>query len=127
MQEIKEKLRDEILEEIDALNDIDMNSEDYNPAVRGIGELTDKYIELEKIEADRAKSEAELALKAESDKSERRSRWVGHALTGLGILANAGLLIWGVITNIRFETEGNIASTESGKAAWREITSFKRK
>lgn len=104
-----------------------MNSEDYNPAVRGIGELTDKYIELEKIEADRAKSEAELALKAESDKSERRSRWVGHALTGLGILANAGLLIWGVITNVKFETEGNIASTESGKQAWREITSFKRK
>lgn len=62
MQEVKEKLKDEILEEIDALNDIDMNSEDYNPAVRGIGELTDKYIELEKIEADRAKSEAELAV-----------------------------------------------------------------
>lgn len=127
MQEVKEKLKGEILEEIDALNDIDMDSEDYNPAVQGIGELTDKYIELEKIEADRAKSEAELVLKAESDKSEKHSRWIGHALTGLGILANAGLLIWGVITNVKFETEGNIASTESGKQAWREITSFKRK
>lgn len=48
MQEVKEKLKGEILEEIDALNDIDMDSEDYNPAVQGIGELTDKYIELEK-------------------------------------------------------------------------------
>ena len=104
-----------------------MDSEDYNPAVQGIGELTDKYIELEKIEADRAKSEAELALRAESDKSEKHSRWIGHALTGIGILANAGLLIWGVITNVKFETEGNIPSTESGKQAWREITSFKRK
>ena len=62
MQEVKEKLKGEILEEIDALNDIDMNSEDYNPAVRGIGELTDKYIELEKIEADRAKLSLRLEL-----------------------------------------------------------------
>ena len=56
------------------LNDIDMNCEDWqSSSSRNWSIFTDKYIELEKIEADRAKSEAELALKAESDKSRKKS------------------------------------------------------
>lgn len=123
---IKELLNDEIEAELETLARMDdVTSDSYKATVDSIAKLTDRAIELEKIEASRA--EAELKLKAEAAQKQKeleaeaeqkqkelddkkKDRIVNGVIAGAGIALPLGVTVWGAIKSFEFEKEGSITT-----------------
>lgn len=68
MQTIKELLEEEIQAEVGKLEDLEVGSKEYQIVVDGITKLTDKLIEIEKVEIDaKDKSEKRKAAEAQAE------------------------------------------------------------
>lgn len=125
MVKYQNSLNDEILAELEAMQDSDTVSEDYQKMVDGLTKLIDRSIELEKVEndksaeAERLKVETEKLkletekLKAEAGKSkvEMIDKAIGHAINIAGIIIPVMVTIWGVKVSFAFEKEDNITTT----------------
>lgn len=123
---IKELLSEEIEAELESLNRMtDVCSDSYKATVDSIAKLTDRAIELEKIEASRA--EAELKLKAEAAQKQKeleaeaeqkqkelddkkKDRIVNGVIAGASIALPLGVTVWGAIKSFEFEKEGSITT-----------------
>lgn len=119
MNTIKDLACDELREDLNNLRDLELGSKEYEVAVEGITKLMAKVIETEKFESE-AKREAEnqekdRALKQKQMKQERIDRWIGFAVTLIGIGVPAAVTIWGSNKSWAFEKDDTVVSTPGKK------------
>ena len=100
-------LQDEIQDELQHLKGMAVGSDEYKTAVDGITKLTDRTIEMKRLEQ-------EQQLKEQQMKEDRIDRWIRNGLTALGIAVPAGVTIWGALKTFKFEETGTITS-DTGK------------
>lgn len=114
MNTIKDLACDELREDLNNLRDLELGSKEYEVAVEGITKLTDRVIEIERLESE-AKREAEnqekdRALKQKQMKQERVDRWIGFGVTVLGIAIPAVITVWGANNAWAFEKDDTVTS-----------------
>lgn len=121
MNDLKTKLTEEVLEEIKALKDVTIGDEVYKEAVNGIAKLSDKVIELERIEVEaRLKNEAQILettfreeeakLKREEAKTEKKDKKTKNILTCVNVVGGFAVLVWGALNTWHYEEKGTIGS-----------------
>lgn len=117
---ILKKMEREIERAYDALATLDPNSEAYSALDRDINDMVARYTELKKAYDEEQSKAKELELADQDRKSEKRHRWIGYAITLVGI--GAPLLVkvtaykWAFI----FEENATIASGP-GRASFNDI------
>lgn len=101
--EIKKLLEEEVRNKFKELETMNVGSEEYEAAVTSLSKLTDRLIEVEKLE-----SENEVALKTMED--EKNDRRVRNGIAIGGIVIPAALTVWGTIKSLKFEEEGTVTT-----------------
>ena len=126
MENIKETLEREIQEEIESLGEFDLGSAERKAMVDSITKLTDRLIEIGKIEAEsrhkdanrlleEVKIEKEERIKLKQAKDNNILKWVEIGVTIVGIAVPTAVKIWGTNKTLRFEETGTV-TTMSGRA-----------
>ena len=113
----KEALDGEISTELEVLESMETNSEDYKIMVEGLTKLIDRSMELEKIEnskaqeAEKIKNEAEkMKFEAERAKTNKIFQWIGYGISAAGIVIPVAVTIWGTKVTLNFEKEGTVTT-----------------
>lgn len=113
----KEALDGEISTELEVLESMETNSEDYKIMVEGLTKLIDRSMELEKIEiskaqeAEKIKNEAEkMKFEAEQVKTNKIFQWIGYGISAAGIVIPVAVTIWGTKVTLNFEKEGTVTT-----------------
>lgn len=113
----KEALDGEISTELEVLESMETNSEDYKIMVEGLTKLIDRSMELEKIEiskaqeAEKIKNEAEkIKFEAEQAKTNKIFQWIGYGISAAGIVIPVAVTIWGTKVTLNFEKEGTVTT-----------------
>lgn len=120
----KEALDGEISTELEVLESMETNSEDYKIMVEGLTKLIDRSMELEKIEiskaqeAEKIKNEAEkikfegekMKFEAEQAKTNKIFQWIGYGISAAGIVIPVAVTIWGTRVTLNFEKEGTVTT-----------------
>lgn len=113
----KEALDGEISTELEVLESMETNSEDYKIMVEGLTKLIDRSMELEKIEiskaqeAEKIKNEAEkMKFEAEQAKTNKIFQWIGYGISVAGIVIPVAVTIWGTKVTLNFEKEGTVTT-----------------
>ena len=117
MTNYKEALDGEISTELEVLESMETNSEDYKIMVEGLTKLIDRSMELEKIEiskaqeAEKIKNEAEkMKFEAEQAKTNKIFQWIGYGISAAGIVIPVAVTIWGTKVTLNFEKEGTVTT-----------------
>lgn len=131
--DVRDKMEIEIDFELDKIGTkIEVGSDEHKKAVDDVAKLTDKLIELkrvdnerEKIELDRAKMEADKSkadveqqrvdLEREKMVEDRKGRFVQNIINAAGIVVPAGITIAGMVMMFLFEENGTITGGASRK------------
>ena len=135
INELRSKLVNEVNIEVDNLEQMTLGDDTYKTTVDGIVKLTDRVIELEKLEIAKAEKERQLELeeiKAENDREEkskqRRDEFVDkivkNSLTVISIGSGIVLTVWGTLVTIDFEKTGNV-TTFAGRKFFGDLFSKK--
>ena len=113
----KEALDGEISTELEVLESMETNSEDYKIMVEGLTKLIDRSMELEKIEiskaqeAEKIKNEAEkMKFEAEQAKTNKIFQLIGYGISAAGIVIPVAVTIWGTKVTLNFEKEGTVTT-----------------
>lgn len=120
----KEALDGEISTELEVLDSMETNSEDYKIMVEGLTKLIDRSMELEKIEiskaqeAEKIKNESEkikfegekIKFEAEQAKTNKIFQWIGYGISAAGIVIPVAVTIWGTKVTLNFEKEGTVTT-----------------
>ena len=113
----KEALDGEISTELEVLESMETNSEDYKIMVEGLTKLIDRSMELEKIEiskaqeAEKIKNEAEkMKFEAEHANTNKIFQWIGYGISAAGIVTPVAVTIWGTKVTLNFEKEGTVTT-----------------
>lgn len=114
---VRNLLAKEIESEFEALEDIEVGSDEYKTTVDGITKLVDRAIELEKFDRE------QLGKAVEADE-ERKDRKIKNGIAVAGIAIPSLLTIWGTIKSIQFEKEGTI-TTFAGRSFFNKLFSKK--
>jgi hypothetical protein len=114
MEDFKELLEREIVEEFEELEDVELGSEEYDKTVKGLGSLMDRAIELEKTRQDheeKVKSrEDENRFREMQLKEDRKDRLIKNCMTAAGIIIPVGVTIWGTLASFKFEETGTVTT-----------------
>lgn len=131
--DVRDKMEIEIDFELDKIGtEIAIGSDEHKKAVDDVAKLTDKLIELKrvdnesaKIELDRAKMEADkskadveqqkIDLEREKMVEDRKGRFVQNIINAAGIVVPAGITIAGMVMMFVFEEHGTITGGASRK------------
>lgn len=112
--ELEKKLHDEISRELDILEGMEGGTESYKAMVDGVTKLTDRAIEIDKLNAEveaRAETQKfENELKLKQMKEERIDRIVKNCITGFSILLPVVVTVWGTKASFEFEKEGTVTT-----------------
>lgn len=103
MVDIETILKDEIKEEFEYLRGMEEGSEEYEKTVRGITQLMDRAIEMEKIRNDNDKKVKEL-------EDDRKDRVTKNAISVAGIVVPVAVTIWGTLKSFKFEETGTVTT-----------------
>lgn len=114
----------EVERDIEKISNMDVTSEEYAKAANAANSLMDRYIRLQDAENEYLKIDVE-AKKAENEEqkilNEKRMQglkiWTG---VGLGLLY-AGLQVFMVKDNQKYETGGGMHTTEPGRTGLKNI------
>ena len=124
---IKNILWDEIEKEVKELSKMQVGTDQYKVTVDGIARLSDKIIELEKLESENAVKDfenfartEEQDLKREQLKSEKRDRAVKNVITVGTAVLSVAVYALAFIASTNFEREGSF-TTEGGKNSIRQL------
>lgn len=124
---IKNILWDEIEKEVKELSKMQVGTDQYKVTVDGIARLSDKIIELEKLESENAAKDfenivrtEEQDLKREQLKSEKRDRAVKNVITVGTAVLSVAVYALAFIASTNFEREGSF-TTEGGKNSIRQL------
>lgn len=111
---VKTLIVEEIQDEIKELNKMEVGSDTYKTTVDGVTKLTDRFIEIEKLEIDRefkaSTQSIEEGFKLAEMENEKKDRLIKNCLTGLSIITGVGLTVWGTIKSLKFEEEGTVTT-----------------
>ena len=124
---IKNILREELEKELKELSRMQIGTEQYKITVDGITRLSDRIIELEKLESENAVKDfenivrtEEQDLKREQLKSEKRDRVVKNVITVGTAVLSVAVYALAFIASTNFEREGSF-TTEGGKNSIRQL------
>lgn len=110
-------LTKEIESEFEALEGIEVGTDEYKTTVDGITKLVDRAIDYEKLKN-------EQSDKAKLMEEERKDRIVKNGIAVAGIAIPSLITIWGTIKSIQFEKEGTI-TTFAGRSFFNKLFSKK--
>ena len=106
----KEALDGEISTELEVLESMETNSEDYKIMVEGLTKLIDRSMELEKIEIGKAQEAKKIKFEAQQAKTNKIFQWVGYGISAAGIVIPVAVTIWGTKVTLNFEKEGTVTT-----------------
>ena len=107
---IKETLYKEIEDELQALNEIEVGTDEYKSSVDGVTKLLDRAIEIEKHEAEMKEREAERIAKNIQVAEEQKDRVVKNYITAGGVVLPLLVTIWGTLKSFKFEKDGTVTT-----------------
>lgn len=110
---IEEKLKNEVLDELDELESMNLGSDEYHKTVEGITKLTDRVIEMEKVASERDKidiQKRDIDLKEQQHDDEKKDRRTQKWLTVAGLVLPLAVTVWGTITSLNFEKTGTVTT-----------------
>lgn len=111
---IESLMQEVIITELEALNDMEVGTDQYRVTVDGVTKLVDKAIEMDKFQNEFFEKveirKKEEEFKEKQMKEDKKNRLIGHILTGVGIAVPAALTIWGTCKSLKFEEEGTITT-----------------
>lgn len=112
---IKTMLDDEIRSEIELLAKEEIGTETYKASVDGIVKLTDRLIELEKIDIERKNRiedrESENEFKAAQMSDDKKDRVIKNVINVAGIVIPTVITVWGTLATFEFEKEGTVTTS----------------
>ena len=112
---LKHLLEVEIEDQFDKLAAMEKGSDEYKAMVESTIKLTDRMIELEKLEDERLDKEQDRdfdhELKLNESKENKRDRIIKNGISIAGIILPIVLTVWGTKTSLKFEEEGTITTT----------------
>lgn len=112
---VKETLANEIETQIKAMEYMEIGTDVYDKAVKGVTELLDKLNEMERMDYDyQDKYEArekETEVKLIQMKEDKKDRIVKNSLTAISVIGGIAVTVWGTIATLNFEKEGTITSS----------------
>lgn len=115
---VKEKLEKEIGGLIEALDDLEAGTEEYEKAANSLNKLLDKYNEMTKNDYDywdrQETREKEYEFKEKQLEEDRKDHRVKNSLTLTSIVTGVGLAVWGTFKSLKFEETGSI-TTNAGR------------
>ena len=107
---IKETLYKEIEDELQALNEIEVGTDEYKSSVDGVTKLLDRAIEIEKHEAEMKEREAERIAKNIQGAEEQKDRVVKNYIAAGGVVLPLLVTIWGTLKSFKFEKDGTVTT-----------------
>ena len=107
---IKETLYKEIEDELQALNEIKVGTDEYKSSVDGVTKLLDRAIEIEKHEAEMKEREAERIAKNIQGAEEQKDRVVKNYIAAGGVVLPLLVTIWGTLKSFKFEKDGTVTT-----------------
>lgn len=107
---IKETLYKEIEDELQALNKIEVGTDEYKSSVDGVTKLLDRAIEIEKHEAEMKEREAERIAKNIQVAEEQKDRVVKNYISAGGVVLPLLVTIWGTLKSFKFEKDGTVTT-----------------
>ena len=107
---IKETLYKEIEDELQALNEIEVGTDEYKSSVDGVTKLLDRAIEIEKHEAEMKEREAERIAKNIQAAEEQKDRVVKNYISAGGVVLPLLVTIWGTLKSFKFEKDGTVTT-----------------
>lgn len=115
METIEKLLRSELEEELEALSEAELGSDDYKVAVEGITKLMDRQIEISKLnteyELKRDAREIDTDLKVQQMKADAKDRKIKYAISIGETVVSTAVIIWGTLKSFKFEENGTITGT----------------
>lgn len=107
---IKETLYKEIEDELQALTEIEVGTDEYKSSVDGVTKLLDRAIEIEKHEAEMKEREAERIAKNIQVAEEQKDRVVKNYISAGGVVLPLLVTIWGTLKSFKFEQDGTVTT-----------------
>lgn len=107
---IKETLYKEIEDKLQALNKIEVGTDEYKSSVDGVTKLLDRAIEIEKHEAEMKEREAERLAKNIQVAEEQKDRVVKNYISAGGVVLPLLVTIWGTLKSFKFEQDGTVTT-----------------
>lgn len=107
---IKETLYKEIEDELQALTEIKVGTDEYKSSVDGVTKLLDRAIEIEKHEAEMKEREAERIAKNIQVAEEQKDRVVKNYISAGGVVLPLLVTIWGTLKSFKFEQDGTVTT-----------------
>lgn len=130
--DIQSLLCEEIKAELVSLKDAEFGSDLYKATVDSIVKLTDRAIELEKLDIEHEEKvknretdtdlktqqleeqiksrELDIELRTKQMEEERQNRLLSNVLVAAGIIVPSLITIWGTLKSFEFEKEGTVTT-----------------
>lgn len=112
--QIENSLDKEILDTIEALNEMETGSEEWKKTVEGLTKLLEKANERDKFKAEQHEQSRNRRIenywREEQAKEEKIDRWVKNGIAVAGIIIPVAVTIWGTLVSFKFEEEGTITT-----------------
>lgn len=113
--EIKNLLHDEVSKEIEELGKMKLGDTEYINTVKGVTELTDRYVSIKKIEMEMDDKymdrEIDSNIKLTQIRDDKKDRRMKNLISIGGTLLMAGITVWGALKSWEFERDDTVAST----------------
>lgn len=126
---IKEKLIDEFNSKMEELSQMDLGDETYETSVNSITKLADRIIKINESEESVKEKELnrslEERLEMQKIEDERNNKLIGHGITIVTALMTLGVSLYAYKSNMKYETEGIIPTTEGGRTSLRNLFKLK--
>lgn len=127
--EVKESLCEEVLTELDIMKGEEVGSDKHKAALDTVTKLTDRLIEIEKIELDsRDKNktrESEMFYKNAQMAEDKRNRWINVVVKVVEIGVPVLTYVWATNRSLRFEETGTF-TTQAGRHSIGNLFRFRR-
>lgn len=113
--ELKELIQKEVESELKVLSTTDVGSDKYKATVDHIVKLTDKVIDMEKLEIESEKASEQLNansdLKWQEIEANSKDRKTQNRIAIAGLIVNSALIVWGTLKTFKFDNTSTVTST----------------
>jgi hypothetical protein len=99
----------------DKLDDMKVGSDDYKSTVEQLTKMSDRLIEIDKMDLEKDNQKIDEKLRLKQMKQEQIDRYIKHGLTAVSVLGGLVLTVWGAKASWRFEETGTVTSTAGRK------------
>lgn len=123
-QELERLYYEEIKSEIEEIGNAELGGDVHVKTAQVANSMMDRLNEAEKIKNEQKRLENEeqkLAIEAEKNAIEKRNNTIKNILTGAIFAVSTGVTIWSNVSAMKFETGGNLHTTEPGKNSTRKL------